>query len=282
VTLHTYRTTRRGCAQVSLGTSVCNRGHLAHVLLARQLSNHEFGHIAAGDAEAPRRDALLGHAVPTLLRPIRQEDRADGNPVEVSPLNLLEHFAMLRVHARQEPSEETDTEIAHEEANVLTERAGCGQDHESAHAMSLHRIEYVPHPLGEDGGRPPGGDPEGAEDDIVSGDCAIYGDRVEDIPPHDAEAAVDDRHPCRVAGQGSDLVALKEGLLRKEAACPACGPEENDLHSPSPTRSARVAAKETLAFPARSQVISQMKLHSYPYACGFGRNLGNLDLACDL
>jgi len=76
----------------------------------------------------------------------------------------------------------------------------------------------------------------------VSGDRAIHRGHIEDIPPHDAEAAVDHGHPRGVAGEGGDLVALEEGLLREQAARLACGPEENDLHSLGPTRSMSVAA----------------------------------------
>ena len=115
--------------------------------------------------------------------------------------------------------------------------------------MSLHRIEDVPHTPGEDGRRPPGGNPEGAEDNIVSGDRAIHGGRIEDITPHDAEAVVDHGHQRRVAGEGDDLVALEEGLLREQAARLACGPEENDLHNLAPPVQRASLLKKLWRFP---------------------------------
>src|SRR5437867_6566997 len=71
------------------GRSVRDRRHLSYELVARQLTNHEVGDIRPRDAIAAPRDAFGHDSVAARPRSVREEDRPDGDPVEVPLLEFL-------------------------------------------------------------------------------------------------------------------------------------------------------------------------------------------------
>src|SRR6266540_4241858 len=80
--------------------------------------DHEVGDIRPRDAVPATRDALGHDPIAARPRPVHEEDRPYGDPVELPLLEFLEHPAMLPIDARDGGSSHHQVEPA--------ERRPCG------------------------------------------------------------------------------------------------------------------------------------------------------------
>jgi len=82
--------------------------------------------------------------------------------------------------------------------------------------MSLHRIEDVTDPDRKDGWEAPTRGTQGAEDGLLTGDCAVHRGGLEDIALHDAQAL--DGQVSRIASESRDLMTLGDASSREQLA----------------------------------------------------------------